>query len=92
MAMLLPAIRAIGVLAVLTVFIAAPGTPAAAQGGGGIGGLTFGPRNDRGPRYEFYPERLWQDYKRGNPCRGRLPNGRVMGPLNPRACQFNELR
>jgi hypothetical protein len=89
---MLPAIRAIGVVAMLAVFIAALSTAAVAQGGGGIGGLTFGPRNDYGPRYEFYPERLWEEYVRGKPCRERLPNGRVVGPLNPRACQFNEMR
>jgi hypothetical protein len=89
---MLPVIRATGVVAMLAVVITSLGTPAAAQGGGGIGGLTFGPRNDLGPRYEFYPERLWEEYIRGKPCRERLPNGRIVGRLNPRACQFNEMR
>lgn len=91
--------RVVG-LAVLSVLIATsiPSTRAAAQAG--IGGFTFGKRNDLGPRYEFYPERLWEDYKRTGTCRPltvreRLPNGRVVTrkvPLNPEACGFNTLR
>jgi hypothetical protein len=72
------------------------GTPAAAQGGGG---LTLGNRNNLGPRYEPYPERMWDVYTRTGRCpplevRTRLPNGRVAVrrvPWNPRACGFSPL-
>ena len=72
------------------------GTRAMAQAGGGF---TLGNRNDLGPRYEPYPERMWDSYVRTGTCapptiRTRLPNGKVVVrrvPWNPRACRFNAL-
>jgi hypothetical protein len=90
---MLRAIRVAGRVTVLTIVLAASfSAPAAAQAGGGF---TFGNRNDLGPRYELYPERMWEIYKRTGTCppvevRTRLPNGRVVVrrvPWNPQACR-----
>ena len=72
-------------------------TPMAAQPGGG---WTLGTRNDLGPRYELYPERMWESYARSGTCppvevRTRQRNGKVVVrrvPWDPRACGFNALR
>jgi hypothetical protein len=78
-------------------FLAALITPALAQAGGG---WTLGTRNDLGPRYEPYPERMWESYARTGTCppvevRERQRNGKVVVrrvPWDPRACGFNALR
>jgi hypothetical protein len=93
---MLPAIRVIGTLIACSVLIAASATRVIAQG---AGGFTFGNRNDLGPRYELYPERMWDSYTRTGTCppvemRTHLPNGRVVVrrvPWNPKACGFNPL-
>jgi hypothetical protein len=95
---MLPAIRLIGTSTSLLLLLAAsPASPPAfAQV---AGGLTAGNRNDLGPRYELYPERMWDSYKRTGTCppvemRTHLPNGRVVVrrvPWNPQACGFNPL-
>lgn len=72
-------------------------TPVLAQAGGG---WTLGTRNDLGPRYEPYPERMWESYARTGTCppvevRTRQRNGKVVVrrvPWDPRACGFNALR
>jgi len=84
------------VTALVFVVASAVGPPAAAQAGGGF---TLGSRNDFGPRYEPYPERMWESYTRTGACppvavRTRLPNGRAVVrrvPWNPKACGFNPL-
>jgi hypothetical protein len=71
-------------------------TSALAQAGGG---WTLGTRNDLGPRYEPYPERMWESYARTGTCppvevRTRQRNGKVVlrrVPWDPRACGFNPL-
>jgi hypothetical protein len=83
--------------AIALVLLSAPSaTRATAQAGGGF---TLGNRNDLRPRYEPYPERMWESYARTGTCppvavRTRLPNGKVVVrhvPWNPRACGFNPL-
>jgi hypothetical protein len=80
----------------LPIALATVATPAIAQAGGG---WTLGTRNDLGPRYEPYPERMWESYARTGTCppvevRERQRNGKVVVrrvPWDPRACGFNAL-
>jgi hypothetical protein len=89
-------LRVVGTLVMLSIVSAASATHVGAQG---AGGFTFGNRNDLGPRYEPYPERMWESYARTGRCppvtvRTRLPNGRVVVrriPWNAQACGFSPL-
>jgi hypothetical protein len=86
-----------GRLIALLIAGAALPTPALAQAGGG---WTLGTRNDLGPRYEPYAERMWESYARTGACppvtvRTRQRNGKLVVrrvPWDPRACGFNPLR
>jgi hypothetical protein len=93
---ILRAAAAAGVACALSLFITpAVSTHAEAQASGGF----TGHRGHLGPRYEPYPERMWESYTRTGTCppvevRTRLPNGRVAVrriPWNPQACGFNTL-
>jgi hypothetical protein len=89
-------LRVVGAGAAVMILAASASAPALAQAGGG---WTLGTRNDLGPRYEPYPERMWESYARTGTCppvtvRTRDRNGKVVVrrvPWDPRACGFNAL-